>query len=491
MTSTILIDFHIHSKYARSCSNRLDIENIFKYCFIKWIDIIWTWDFTHPKRLLEIEKYLESNWKWLLIPKKEYLFKWIDDIKEQLSPMVLQKIEKWIYPHFILQTEINSVFTRGEKKSRIHNLILIDSIPNAYSILNYLSNFGKVESDWRLAVNQDHKDTLIWLKTNFPQSVFIPAHIWTPYFGVLGSRFGFENMEIAYDSAVDLVDAIETGLSSDPVMNWINPQLDQYTIISNSDAHSLENFGREINEFEYIWTDENYIFDYKDIEKCLKIRKYTMKKINNIEKNYLKNLFKEKWNLVLKSTVEFYPQEWKYFWDWHAKCNFLTNPVDTIKRNGKCPYCGWKLVVWVFHRAYNLWETTRIQTVWYWNNDYLTQLQINKYSKQYGRPWFKYIVPLSDIISNVWKINKWTKKYQKYYNELIKEFGSEFYILLDLQKKLAQKYDERFAQALDKVRMWDIFIRSGYDWLFGIVDIFGEKKLYEIKPSWNIQDTLF
>lgn len=489
----LIADLHIHSKYARSCSNRLDVQNIWKYCIIKWIDLIWTWDFTHPTWLNELDHYLEDNGKWLFLPKKKYLKAWMDEIKPFVNEQVFAKLEKGHYPHFILQTEINSVFQRWEKKSRIHNIILIDSIKNAKAILDYLWQFGRVESDWRLAVKQDQIDTLSWLKTTFPQSVFIPAHIWTPYFGVLGSRFWFTSMQQAYWDSLKLVDAIETWLSSDPVMNWMNQELDNFAIVSNSDAHSLENFAREANVFDYFWDDfEYYTFDYKDLEKALKSKKYSNWYVDWVEKKYLDNLFKNPWLLTLDGTIEFYPQEGKYFGNWHAKCHYLTSPQDTIKRNGKCPICGWKIVVWVFHRSYDLWDQQRIKEIWFWTKDFWTEKEISKFAKKFVRPQFNYIVPLSDIITQVWQANKGTKKYEKLFNELIIKFWSEFFILLDLSLKSASKYDEKFAQALWKVREGDIFIKSGYDWLFGVVEIYKTQKEEEsILEKRSQQDTLF
>jgi PHP family Zn ribbon phosphoesterase len=359
----MIADFHIHSKYARWCSKRLTVENIWKTAMVKWIDLIWTWDFTHPDRFKELREFLEEDWNWFLLPKKQFLKKRIDDLKNTFfvwnfwwKNKILEKLEKWLYPKFVIQTEINNVFERQIwnkkiKKARVHNCILIDSFQAAKKILNYLSQFWQVESDWRLAVRQDQRDTLYWLKSNFPQTIFFPAHIWTPYFWVLGSKFWFNSLKEAFGESYFLIDWVETGLSSDPIMNWINSEIDPFVIVSNSDAHSLENMGREWNVIEkvkitedkfVIWENEEN-FTYKDLERIFKQRKYKLFKDNllDFERQYLDELFKLNFRYELKYTIEFYPQEWKYFWDWHSKCDFSCTPEETNKRNWKCPIC-WK-----------------------------------------------------------------------------------------------------------------------------------------------------
>lgn len=486
----IIADLHIHSKYAMWCSNRLDIENIWKSCILKWIDLIWTWDFTHPKWFSEIVEYCEEDGKWFLLPKSKYIKKWIKEISEELSEDVISKLENQHYPKFVLQTEINSVFQRETKKSRIHNCILIDSIDSAKKILDYLSQFGNVESDWRLAVKQDQSETIKYIKENSLSSIIMPAHIWTPYFGVLWSRFGFESMKYAYWDSYYYIDAVETGLSSDPIMNWTNSEVDPFSIISNSDAHSPENFAREATIFE---VEEWYSYD--DLQRAIKSRKYDnfWDKISQIEKDYLDKLFSQDSKMSLWWTIEFYPQEWKYFWDGHKKCNFLTNPANTVNRNGKCPICGWNITIWVFHRSYNLANQDRIKQIWYWEKDFWTKDEVNQFAWKFDREQFYYIVPIRDIIYDVWGAKRTTKKAKNIYAELIKTFWSEFYILLDLDIKKAAKYDKLFAKTLEKVRNWDIYIRSGYDGVFGIVSINKlEKDYLDGTEDWIFtQDWLF
>ncbi len=463
-------DLHIHSKYARSCSNRLDVENIWKSCIFKWIDIIWTWDFTHPSRLNELKQSLVEDWTWFLVPKQDLLQKRISELKPFLNHEVLQNVEKWFYPRFVLQTEINSNFERNSKKYRIHNCILIDSFANADKILEYLSWFGKVESDGRLTVKQDQTETLLWLKQNFPSSVFFSWHIWTPYFGVLWSKYGFDSMSKAYWSSLSLIDAIETWLSSDPIMNWINPEIDNLTILSNSDAHSPENFAREANIFE---TKNKTFPTYKDLEKAIKNRKFdkNFQNLHEVEKQYLTDLFAVKTDLKLVWTIEFYPQEGKYFWDGHSKCNFLTTPSDTIRRNWLCPICGKKLIVWVFHRSFDIWDNKRISQIHFGEKDFWKQEEINEIAKIFDRPNYQYIVPLWDIIREVFAANKWTKKADKTYNELLLQFGTEFDILLNLKIDKATEYNKFFGYALEKVRNSEIFIKPWYDGVFGVVSI--------------------
>lgn len=488
----IITDLHVHSRFARWCSNRLTVENNWKTCIIKWIDVLWTWDFTHPMWIEQLDYYLENDWKWFLIPKKKYLDTWIEEISIFIDSDTYYKIKNWFFPRFILQTEINSVFQRWNNKYRIHNCIYIDSLENAKKILNYLSNFGKVESDGRLAVRQDQEQTLVWLKTNFPQSIFIPAHIWTPYFWVFGSKSGFDTIMEAFGNSYMLVDWIETWLSSDPIMNWINPTLDPFSIISSSDAHSPENFAREATVFDISINFNN--LSYHDIEKAIKKRKYSkyFNDLNDIEKWYLNQLFIGTNNTKLLSTIEFFPQEWKYYADGHAKCNFVTTPSDTIAKGWKCPVCWGKLTIGVFHRTYERGNQKLMDEIWFCNNWFWSKTDTDNLSKKFDRPNFEYIVPLWDIIREVWSAKKMSKKAEMIYNQLIKTLWPEFKILLDISLDSAIKFNCVFWESLNKVRNWNITIKPWYDWLFGVVSInICKPQLSDLDNSWIVQDSLF
>ncbi len=517
----LIVDFHIHSGYARWCSKKLTVENIWKTCIVKWIDIVWTGDFTHPQWFEELQKYLEEDDSWFLIPKKEFLDKRTNDIQNFVNQEVFEKIKNWSYPRFVLQTEINSVFQRQKdknwkftiklqtdksskdiKKARIHNVILVDWFENWKRILDYLSKFGKVESDWRLAVRHDQADTLFWLKQNISSVIFFPAHIWTPYFGVLGSKFWFSSLKEAFLDSYFLVDWVETGLSSDPIMNWINPEIDPFVIVSNSDAHSLENLGREGNVIKYHRQSENQShtiieskrFSYKDLEKIFKFRKYKYfrNELLGFEREYLDELFKEENKFELAYTIEFYPQEGKYFGDWHWKCEFSCTPQETIQRNWKCPICWKSLIIWVFHRCFDLWDKDRENQIWFGNKYSWSADEINQIAQKFNRPGYKYFVPLRDVIYEVWWKKKWTKWAEKIYNDLILKFWSEFYILLFLPLEKAYEYDSKFWLALEKIRNNNIYIKSWYDWIYWVVKIFEtdeeKSKVWELKFR---QDSLF
>ena len=500
----MICDFHIHWKYARWCSKRLDVEHIWKYSIIKWIDIVWTWDFTHPDWFEELKKYLKEDGRWFLIPKKEYLENWLEDIKPFLAQSLVDKLEKWFYPRFVFQTEINNVFARKKdlkgkftirisseesksvnkniKKARIHNVILIDTFENAEKIFKYLSQFGKIDSDGRLSVRQDQADTLFWLKKNVPSVIFFPAHIWTPYFWVLGSKFWFSSLKEAFLDSYFLIDWIETGLSSDPIMNWINPELDPFVIVSNSDAHSLENLGREGNviikksEENLKKSEEEFDFTYKDLEKIFKERKYTLfrERLLDFERQYLDSLFNwsVKLDFYLSETIEFYPQEWKYFGDWHSKCQVSFTPQETRERHWKCPICWKDITIWVFHRTFELGDKNREEEINFWSKYFWFLDEIEKIAKKFNRPKYRYFVPLRDIIYEVWWKKKGTKGAEKIYNDLIYKFWPEFYILLELPLEKVYEYDKKFWLALEKVRKWNIFIKSWYDGVYWIVKIF-------------------
>ena len=491
----IIADLHIHSKYARWCSKKLTVENIWKMAIVKGIDIIWTGDFTHPDRFEQLKYYLEVDDTGFLVPKAKFLKKWSDDLKSSkeefsfyVNNEILSKLEQGYYPKFVIQTEINNVFVRQswkkEKKYRIHNCILVEDFQIAETILDYLSQFWKVESDGRLTVKKDQEEILYYLKNEFPNIIFFPAHIWTPYFWVLWSKFGFSSLKEAFWKSYFLVDAVETGLSSDPIMNWINEEIDPFVIISNSDAHSLENMAREWNiiKSKVEW---KYNFTYKDLEKILKERKYRFFRefLPKFERDYLDSLFSQETNFYLESTIEFYPQEWKYFGDGHSKCDFSCSPAETIERNWICPICWKPLTIWVFHRTYILGDNEREKNINFWSKYFWSNEEIKKISSIFGRPWYKYIVPLWDLIYEVWWFRKWTKAAQRKYNELILKFWSEFYILLNLPLSIAFDYDEKFWLALEKVRKGDIYIKSWYDWVYGVVQIWNkiENKSIDVK----------
>ena len=488
----IIADLHIHWRFSRGCSSKLTIPNIWKMAIVKWIDLIWTWDFTHPKRFFEeIKNYLEEE-NWFLKPKDKYLNKWFEELKAEypINNLIENKIKTWEYPRFVIQTEINTVFERKWKKHKVHHVILIDSLDKAKQILNWLSQWGKVESDWRLTVKKDQDDILYELKKQYLSSIFIPAHIWTPYFGLLGSKFWFDSIKTAFPKSYMLIDAVETWLSSDPIMNWINSEIDPFVIISNSDAHSLENMAREWNVFEG-WTIKD--FTYKDLEKILKFRKYRYfnEYLLDFEKKYLNDLYTNSSKFYLDYTIEFYPQEGKYFWDWHSKCEVSFTPEETIKRNWKCPICWKDITIWVFHRTYKLGDGDRKQKINFWTKYKRSHEEIKQIASIFSRPYYKYIVPMRDIIYEVWWYKKWTKSSQKIYNTLIQTFGPEFYILLNLPLEEAYKFNEKFWNALEKVRKWDINIKSWYDGIYWVVKIFEDFEKNDLNAEKYKQNTLF
>lgn len=276
-------------------------------------------------------------------------------------------------------------------------------------------------------------------------------------------------------------------------MNRINPELDSFNILSTSDAHSLENFWREASVFEV--KEGNKIKDicYWDLERAIKERKVnkSREKVSSLEKNHLSELFESESKLKLTWTIEFFPQEGKYFGDWHSKCDFLTEPADTVKRNWVCPICGWKITVWVFHRCYNLWKKERLDFTDFGSKYFFDKQKIQKFAKFFDREEFYYIVPLWNLIKEVWNVNRGTKKSMMIYNELIKVLWSEFYILIDLELEKAYEYNKDFWEALQKVREGDLNIKSWFDWNFGIVSIYSQEEKEKKIDSYYRQNPLF
>src|SRR3989344_4618159 len=299
----IIADLQIHSKYSRACSQDLTPGNIGKWADKKGIGIIGTGDFTHPGWLKELKENLE-----------EY------------KPGLYQLKDRSTKAYFLLSAEVSSIYKQGDKVRRIHNMILAPNFAAVDKIIQSLEKLGcNLRSDGRPIIGVHSPELVKVVLEADPNCVIIPAHAWTPHFGLFGSLSGFDSVEEAFGDQAKHIFAIETGLSSDPKMNWQISSLDKYSLVSNSDAHSLRKLGREANVFEI---DEKKL----SFDKIIRVIK---------EKNPKEFLF----------TIEFFPEEGKYHLDGHADCKFSCLPAQTKKLKGICPKCGTKLLVGVLNRA--------------------------------------------------------------------------------------------------------------------------------------------
>ena len=413
-------DFHIHSKYSRAVSPLMNLENLDMWARIKGIKVLGTGDFTHPKWFEEIKNELE--------PAEPGLFK----LKSSDSGT-----------RFILTSEISCIYKKTGKVRKIHIIVFAPSTETVEKINDKLKQIGNLHSDGRPILGLDAKELAKIVLEADENCLIVPAHAWTPWFSVFGSKSGFDSLEECFEEYTKYIYAIETGLSSDPAMNWRLSQLDKINLISNSDAHSLPKIGREANVFD---TE----LSYKGIADALK------------NKDKTKFLY----------TVEFFPEEGKYHYDGHRLCNLSLTPQQSKKCKNICPKCGKPLVIGVLNRVEELADRPE------------------GFVPENAIP-FKSLIPLNEIIAESLGVSVLSKNVLKYYNDLIKNLGSEFKILLDSTEKEIEKWSlPEIASGVIKMREGKVSIETGYDGVYGKIKIFsGENKLKDKKSK--KQESLF
>ncbi len=398
----MIADLHIHSRYSRATSKEMMIPKIAEYAKLKGIDMVATGDFTHPQWLKELKANLKESGKGVY----EY-----DSTK------------------FILNVEVNNIYTKKGKLRRLHNLIFAPDFTTVEKINAYLTRYGKLASDGRPILSLDTYEMFKALLDISSDIFLIPAHIWTPWFALFGSNSGFDSIEECFGDLKDRFFAVETGLSSDPGMNWRLSVLDNYTLVSNSDAHSPSRLGREVNVFK---EDLDY-FQLWEV---------------------LRNKDKEKFLY----TIEFHPEEGKYHYDGHRKCDVRLSPKESRFNNNLCPVCSRSLTIGVLHRIESLSDR---------DEGFVPDDSIP----------YKKMIPLEEIIAEAKGCGRDTVGVKNEYRRLCNIFGSEFEILLNTRvHDLKSNTDERIAIAVDRVRRGDLIIKPGYDGEFGTVKIFEEDK---------------
>ncbi|HEA84502.1 MAG TPA: DNA helicase UvrD [Candidatus Wildermuthbacteria bacterium] len=397
-------DLHIHSKYARATSPDMNLENLDVWADKKGIDVISAADFTHPAWFKELSKKLEEA--------EQGLYK----LKGSL-----------LKTRFILTTEVSCIYSKNNKVRRIHLLIFAPSLAVVEKINAQLGIRGKLASDGRPILGMDAKDILKIALDASPECMIVPAHAWTPWFSIFGSKSGFDTIEECFDEYTKYITAIETGLSSDPQMNWRLSALDNITLISNSDSHSLPKIGREANIFN---TDKTY----NGIADVLKT------------KNKDKFLF----------TVEFFPEEGKYHYDGHRLCNVSFAPAESKKHKNLCPTCKKPLVIGVLNRVEELADRKDGE-------------------KPENAIPFKSLIPLQEIIAEAFGVGVSTKRTQEEYEKLVSSLKNEFYVLLDATpEELKDTASPEVAEGIMRVREGKVKIEPGYDGEYGKIAIFKE-----------------
>ena len=409
--SRIIADLHVHSGYSRATSKDMNVATMALWAKKKGINLLGTGDFTHPIHFANLKAALKSAGNGLYTTS--------------IEPSVF----------FMLTAEISSIYSFKGKVRRIHNIIMSPSIEIAEKINSALKKRGNLSSDGRPILGTPAKDLLKIVLDISEDCLFVPAHAWTPWFSVFGSNSGFDSIEECFGEYSKYIYAIETGLSSDPEMNWRLSALDRITLISNSDAHSPGKLGREVNIFKCK-------MDYYEIMDAIK------------KKDKKRFLY----------TVEFFPEEGKYHYDGHRLCNILFSPEETKKHNNICPVCKKPLTVGVMNRVNEIADR---------KEGFIPDNAIPS----------KHMVPLEEIIAEAFNAKVNTVKVKREYEKLV-ALHTEFEILIDLPEAGLYKIaDRKITEGILKVRAGDINIVPGYDGVYGKISIFSKQPHADIKEG--------
>ncbi len=395
-----IADFHIHSKYSRATSKDMDPAHIAEWAKLKGINLMGTGDFTHHLWLEELKHNLEDTGNGLFKHK---------DI------------------HFILSAEISSIYSKRGKGYRIHNLILAPSFKTVDKINETLSRYGNLASDGRPILGMDAEEIARIVFDIDENCMVIPGHIWTPWFSLFGSMSGFNKIGDCFEKQTEKIFALETGLSSDPAMNWRLSALDRFALVSNSDSHSPAKIGREANVFDCE-------FSYQAIREALRSK----------DKN------------KLLYTIEFFPEEGKYHFDGHRLCGIRWSPKETREHNQKCPKCGKSVTVGVMNRVEQLADRPQ------------------GYTPSNAIP-FKSLIPLDEIIADAKGVSKTTVGVEREYRSCIAKFGTEFEILLKADGgQLKKGLPARIAEGVLRMRQGRVSKQAGFDGEYGKISLFTE-----------------
>lgn len=394
-------DFHIHSKYSRATSPQMEVKTLSEYAKLKGISVLGTGDFTHHLWLEELKKTLKDSGNGLF---------------------------EYNGVNFILTGEISSIYSKGGRVRKIHNVVFAPSFKIADKINSTLSGYGNLASDGRPIMGIDAKD-LAEILFGISKDIFlVPGHIWTPWFSLFGSKSGFDSIEECFEEYAKDIYALETGLSSDPAMNWRWSKLDRFSLISNSDSHSPQKMGREANVFD---TE----MSYKGILDALKAKD---------KKRFL-------------YTVEFFPEEGKYHYDGHRNCKVRSSPAETKKNKNICPACGRPLTVGVMNRVDELADRPE---------GFVPDNSIP----------YKRMIPLSEIIADVLGVGDSSKAVEKEYKAIVPRVGTEFEVLIEVrEEELLKKLPQKIAKAIINVRNGNVNILPGFDGEYGKIEILKEQ----------------
>lgn len=413
-----IADLHIHSPFSRATSKNATLEGLFAWARVKGIHVVATGDFTHPVWFSRLKELLE--------PAEYGFFR----LKNQAVPPALPGVHPEDIPvRFVLSAEISSIYKRHGKVRKVHNLLYAPDFASAERLNSRLAAIGNIEADGRPILGLDSRDLLEILLEKAPEGFLVPAHIWTPWFSLFGSKSGFDTIEECYGDLSGHVFALETGLSSDPDMNRRISALDRFALISNSDCHSPAKLGREANIF-------NTDFSYAGLRNALRTP--------------LAGGF--------AATIEFYPEEGKYHCDGHRKCQVCLEPAETRKLEEKCPVCGTPLTIGVLHRVMALAD--REQPLY-----------------PAGSPAVHSLIPLPEMLGEILGTGPASKGVMELYARVIDRFGSEFNLLLAASLAEISLFSQVLSEAVARVRSNRVIRQPGYDGEFGVIRVFEQDEL--------------
>jgi uncharacterized protein (TIGR00375 family) len=398
----IVADLHIHSRFSYACSREMEAERLAWWAKRKGIHVLGTGDFTHPIYLTYLKQQLE--------PAEEGLFR-------------LREGEREV--RFLLTVEITNIFRHAGRLRKTHTLVFAPSFAVVERLNAQIAKHGNLVIDGRPTLRCSAHDLLKIVLDTAPECKVIPAHVWTPWFSVLGSLSGFESLAECYENDVQYIHAVETGLSSDPAMNWRLSGLDSVALISNSDAHSPRKLAREANVLDCEWS-------YSSVLEAL------------LSRDPARFLY----------TIEFFPEEGKYHFDGHRQCNVRFSPAESKRYKNLCPVCGKSLTIGVLHRVEALADRDA------------------GYAPVNAVP-AKHLLPLEEIIAMAFKQKPQTKKVTAEYDRLLERYGSELAILLEREEtELAEDTPIRILEGIMKVRRGQVLITPGYDGVYGKIGLF-------------------
>ena len=405
-------DLHIHSRFSMATSREGTPENLDFWARKKGISLIGTGDFTHPVWREELKERLVTEGNGLYRLRDEY-------VKEESRKFPGEGTR------FVVSGEISSIYKKNGKTRKVHNVILLPRLEAADTMAQRLEKIGNIHSDGRPILGLDSHDLLEMMLDVCPDGILIPAHIWTPHFSVLGAKSGFDSVEECFEELTPYVHALETGLSSDPAMNWRISKLDRYQLVSNSDAHSPSKLGREANLLDIDYS-------YEGLYRAIQTGK------------------------GLEGTVEFFPEEGKYHFDGHRKCGVSLSPVEAERLGGICPVCGKKLTMGVDHRVEQLADRE--------------EGFVKKDGKKYES-----LVPLPEVVAACMGYSTASKKVQGCFEQMMQTLGTEFDILRNVPAEdIKSCAGERIAEGIENVRTGNVKRIPGYDGEYGKIQLFDE-----------------